>query len=109
MVFIHCRLLTHTDELTIFVSENKPHIIGINETKHDHTVINGEVEIDEYQIIRNDRNSFGDGVALCIHDSLPFTLYDAICSNLESLGIKLNIPYVRPILQMTPKLFLWKT
>ena len=56
------RLLTHIDELRIFVSENKPHIIGINETKLDHTVINSEVEIDEYQLIRNDRNSFGGGV-----------------------------------------------
>ena len=86
------RLLTHIDELRIFVSENKPHIIGINETKLDHTVIDGVVEIDEYQIIRNDRNSFGGGVALYIHDSVLFTLYDAICSNLESLSINLTFP-----------------
>ena len=32
---------------------------------------------------------------------MPFTLYDAICSNLESLSIKLNIPCVRPILITT--------
>ena len=88
------RLLTHIDELRIFISENKPHIIGIDETKLDHTVFDGEVEIDKYQIIRNDRNNFGVGVALYIHDSVPFTLYDAICSNLESLSIKLNIPYM---------------
>ena len=95
------RLLTHIDELKIFVFENKPHIIGINETKLDHTVIDGEVEIDEYQIIRNHRDSFGGGIALYIHDNVPFTQYDAICSNLESLSIKLNIPYVRPILITT--------
>ena len=41
------KLLTPTDELRTFASENKPHIIGINETKRDHTVIDGEVEIDE--------------------------------------------------------------
>ena len=52
-------------------------------------------------MIRNDRNSFGGGVALYIHDSVPFTPYDAICSNLESLTIKLNIPYVRPMLITT--------
>ena len=45
------RLVTHIDELRIFASENKPHIIVINETKLDHTVIDDEVEIDEYQII----------------------------------------------------------
>ena len=95
------RLLTHIDELRIFVSENKPHIIGINETKLDHTVIDGEVEIDEYQIIGKNRNSFGGGVALYIQDSMPFTLYDTICSNLGSLSIKLNISYVRPILITT--------
>ena len=61
------RLLTHIDELRIFASENKPHIIGINETKLDHTVIDGEVEIDEYQIIRNNWNSSDGGVALHIH------------------------------------------
>ena len=87
--------------LRIFVTENKPHIIGINETKLNHTVIYGEVENDEYQMIRNDRNSFGSGGALYIHDSVSITLYDAICSNLESLSIKLNIPYVRPILITT--------
>ena len=40
------RLLIHIDELRIFASENKPHVIGITETKPDHTVIDGEVEID---------------------------------------------------------------
>ena len=77
------RLFTYIDEVRIFASEN-PHIIGIHETKLNHTVVNGEVEIDEYQIIRNDRNSFGGDVALCIDNSVPFTLCDAICSSLES-------------------------
>ena len=95
------KLLTHIDELRIFTSENKPHIIDINETKLDHAVIDGEVEIDEYQIIGNDRNNFGGGVALYIHNNVPFALYDAICNNLEVLSIKLNIPYVKLILIMT--------
>ena len=68
------RLLTYIDELRIFASECTPHIIGIDETKLDHTVIDGEVEIDEYQIIRNDRNSFGGGVALYMHNSVSFAL-----------------------------------
>ena len=29
---------------------------------------------------------------------MPVTLYDTICNNLESLSIKLNIPYIKPIL-----------
>ena len=73
------RLLTHIDELRIFVSENKPYIIGINETKLDHTVIDGEVEIDEYQITRKDRNSFGGGVALYAHDTEIIFMGDLNC------------------------------
>ena len=37
-----------------------------------------------------DRNSFGGGVALHIHNSVPFTLYDAICSNLTG-GVNARI------------------
>ena len=51
--------------------------------------------------MRNDRNSFGGGIALCIRNSVPFTLYDSICSNLESLSIKLDVTYVRPVLITT--------
>ena len=36
-----------------------------------------------------------------INNDQSLTLYDAICSNLESLTIKLNIRYVRPILITT--------
>ena len=67
---------------------NKPHIIGINETKLDHTVIDGEVEIDEYQMIRNDRNSFGGGVALYIHDKVPFRDWSLL---IPGTGVEGNI------------------
>ena len=47
-----------------FISNNKPHIIGITETKIDSTVQNGHIEIDDYVIERNDRINMVE-VQLC--------------------------------------------
>ena len=65
-------LLPHIDELRIMISEEKPHIIGINETKIDPTIDDLHVEIEDYSIVRKDRNLSGGGVALYIHKSLNF-------------------------------------
>ena len=62
-------LMPHLDELRVFISDNKPHIIGITETKIDSTIQNSDVEIDDYVIERNDRDKHGGGVALYIHKS----------------------------------------
>ena len=38
-------LLPHIDELRIMISDKKPHIIGINETKIDPTIDDSYIEI----------------------------------------------------------------
>ena len=60
-------LMPHLDELRIFVSEKKPHIIGITDTKIDSSIDNSDIEIDDYVVVRNDRNKYGGGVATYIH------------------------------------------
>ena len=46
-------LMPHLDELRVFISDKKPHIIGITETNIDSTIQNSDVEIDDYVIERN--------------------------------------------------------
>ena len=58
-------LMPHLDELRIFVSEQRPHIICITETKIDSD--NSDIEIDDYVVVRNDRNRHRGGVAMYIH------------------------------------------
>ena len=58
----------HLDELRIFVSEQRPHIICITETKIDSTIDNSHIEIDDYVVVRNDRNRHGGDVAMYIQD-----------------------------------------
>ena len=71
-------LMPHLDELQIFISDNKPHIIGITETKIDSAIYiniyDSDIEIDDYVIERNDRDKHGGGVALYIHKSINYRL-----------------------------------
>ena len=60
-------LVPHLDELRIFVTEKKPHIIGITETKIDSSIEDSDIEIDDYVVVRNDRDKYGRGVAMYIH------------------------------------------
>ena len=43
----------------------KAAVIGVTESKLDATVLDGEVNIDGYEVIRSDRNRHGGGVACC--------------------------------------------
>ena len=63
-------LMLHLDELRIFVSEQRPHIICITKTKTDSTIDNSHIEVDDYVAVRNDRNRHGGGVAMYIHKTV---------------------------------------
>jgi exonuclease III len=55
--------------------QNKPlDVITLNETRVDDSVLNGEVEIPGYDIVRRDRNRNGGGVGIYIRNNIPFTI-----------------------------------
>ena len=66
----------HLDELGIFIEQKKPHVVCLNETKTDDTIDNEVLEIDDYQLLRNDRTRHEGGVALYLHRSVWFTSRD---------------------------------
>ena len=65
-------MLPHIDELIILAADEKPHVIGINETKIDSAIDDSHVAIDEFDVTRKDRNSAGGEVALYVHKSVDF-------------------------------------
>ena len=92
-------LLPHIDELKIMISEEKPHIIGINERKIDPTIDDSHVEIEDYIIVRKDRNLSGGGVALYIHKSLNFKICDELISpELEAIAAKIRVGNYKPFI-----------
>ena len=77
-------LLPHIDELKILAANEKPHVTGINETKTDSAIDDSHIAIDEYDVIRKDRNSVGGGVAFYVHKSVDFKR----CDDLKNLILK---------------------
>ena len=96
-------LMPHLDELQVFISDNKPHIIGITEAKIDSTIQNSDMEIDDYVIERDDRDKHGGGVALCIHKSINYRLREDLQNtNVESISIQVKVGNYKPFIVTSP-------
>ena len=54
-------LLGRLDQLYILIEEEKPHVIGINETKIDSDISDTDIQIEGYEVVRRDRNKWGGG------------------------------------------------
>ena len=92
-------LLRHLDELRIFVEEEKPHIIGINETRLDNMVNDSDLEIDGYEVMRWYRDRNGGGVALYVHKSLGVPIrQDLMDCNVESVSVQIKVGHYRPFI-----------
>ena len=64
--FLHINinsLLPKTDELKCIGNKAKAAIIGITESKLDHTITDFKANLPGYNILRRDRNRNGDGAA----------------------------------------------
>ena len=92
-------LLKHLDELRIFVEEEKPHIIGINETRLDNVINHSDIEIDGYEVMRWDRDRNGGGVALYVHKGPDVTIrQDLMDCNVESVSVQIKVGHYRPFI-----------
>ena len=77
-------MLPKIEELRIIAKSTNAAIIGVSESKLDEFVLEPEIEIDDYKILRCDRNRHGGGAACYIRNDLS---YDIICvfpSEIES-------------------------
>ena len=92
-------LMPHLDELRIFVSEQRPHIVYITETKIDSTIDNSHIEIDDYVVVGNDRNRHGGGVVMYIHKTVYYTLREDLAySEIESISIQIKVGNYKPFI-----------
>ena len=84
-------LLPHLDELRMLVDDDKPHIISINETKLDDLTDDLLIHINDYLVIRKDRNKHDGGVAIYIHQNIQFELKsELMCDELKSVFIQVK-------------------
>ena len=67
-------VLSKIDELRVTAKKLKAAVIGVTESKLDATVLDGEVNIDGYEVIRSDRNRHGGGVACNVRNDISFNV-----------------------------------
>ena len=83
-------MLSKIDEIRDIANCIKPAVLGITESKLDSSVTNMEVNINGYNIIRNDRNKHGGGVACYVKNDLCFNTKKIFPNSIL-------IPKVKPI------------
>ena len=64
--------MRHIDEIRVLLSDCSFDILAINETKHDHTILDCEIHINNYSIVCYDRNRYGGGVAIYVKISILY-------------------------------------
>ena len=89
--------LNKIDELCYIASSSNAAVIGITETKLDNTICDSEVAVDGYNIVRNDRNRNGGGVACYIRNNICFNRKACMSDNIENIFIDLLFPKTKPI------------
>ena len=77
-------------------------IITLNETRLDCSVLNGEIEIPGYDIVRRDRNRSGGGAAMYIRSHIPYIVRkDLMTDSLELLCVEIKKLKSKPLLITT--------
>ena len=98
--FIHLNiysLIPKIEELRIIAKSTNAATIGISESKLDESVLEPEIEIDDYKILRCDRNRQGGGVACYIRNDLSYNIISVFPSEIESIFFEILLPNSKPI------------
>ena len=90
-------MLPKIEELRIIAKSTNTAIIGISECKLDESVLEPEIEIDNYKILRCDRKRHGGGVACYIRSDLSYNIISVFPSEIESVFFEILLPTSKPI------------
>ena len=91
-------MMTHFDELKLFIETNKPDIIGISEIKLDKTINDCDICVPGYRVICKDRNCYGGGVLMYLNESLNVKHRENLDFDIESINVEIKIDNYKPFL-----------
>ena len=98
--FIHLNinsLLPKIDELRYIAKSTNAAVIGICESKLDASVLDPEISIDNYKILRCDRNRQGGGVACYVRNDLSYNTLSVFPREVENIFFEILLPNSKPI------------
>ena len=91
-------LLNKIHELRSIAQRSNPTVIGITESKIDKTILDSEVDIDGYSIIRCDRTRNGGGVLMYINNNVSYKERANFSKEIENVFVDILLPKTKPIL-----------
>ena len=86
-------LLPKIDELRDTAKRTKAAVIGISESKLDSTVLDPDIYIDDYEMLRFDRNRHGGGVACFIRSDISYKLNSFLPNEIENITFDILMPH----------------
>ena len=89
--------LPKIDEIRYIAERTKVAIIGITESKLDESIFRSEIEIDNYDLLRCDRNRNGGGVACSIRSDISYMQKNFFPNVTENIFFKILLPKTTPI------------
>ena len=98
--FVHLNIRSlppSIDEIRTIATKTKAAVIALTETWLDDSVNDSELRINNYCLIRADRNRQGGGVCLFIRENLTFNRrLDIITDSIETLWVEILQPNIYP-------------
>ena len=90
-------LLPKIDELRYIAKRTNAVMIGISESKLDSTVLDSEIYIENYEILRFDNNRHGGGGACYIRSDISYKLNFFLPNEIENIPFDILMPHTKPI------------
>ena len=106
-------MLLKIDELRHIARLTNGAVIGISESKLDDSMLTSKIQIDEYDLLRCDRNRNGGGLASYIRNDLSWNVKSYFPKDIENIFFELFLPNTKPIVVGTiyrpeTKQILWR-
>ena len=60
----------------MFINENKLDVVTLSETRLDKDILDEEINVNQYNLERKDRNRNGGGTAIYIQERLPYQTFE---------------------------------
>ena len=90
--------LPKIDELQYIAKLNEAAVIGILESKLADSVLSSEIQMENYDLIRSDRNRHGGGVACFVTNDLSYNTKSFLPSEIENIFIEIFLPHSKPLI-----------
>lgn len=100
IIHLNVRSLVHKiSQIRDLVQSSKAGIVGITETWLDSSISDAEIELENYSVIRKDRNRNGGGVCMFIRSDVVFSLRTDLSDDyIEAIWADILLPKCKPFL-----------